>query len=750
MKWLDVGLFILTGPFVIFASNLQTVLKISYSMKRILQVLFFICVSHLLIAGEGMWLPHLLKQLNEKEMQEMGMKLSAEDIYSINKGSLKDAIVHFGGFCTSELISGEGLLLTNWHCGRGSIQSHTSLEHNYLKDGFWAKTHNDELPNTSLSATFIVRIEEVTDQVLAGIGDDISGSERQSMIDKNIDAAVKKVIKKDYEKASIRSFYKGNQYFLFVTMTYNDVRLVGTPPQSIGEFGKDTDNWVWPRHTGDFSLFRIYANADNLPTDYSVDNVPFKPKHFLPISLDGIEQGDFTMVFGFPGRTNEYLPAAAVRQVMNVLNPVKIGIRDATLAVWGKAMRADEKMKIQYTAKFSSLSNSWKRWQGEILGINRTRGFEKKEVLEKEFLAKVYSNPTWKLKYGNLLETFDKNYAQIEEYAIARDYYSEVTGRNVEIFRLIGVLNRLVNAYENNGKEGYARLFTRFETWLNNFYKNYQPVLDEEVFAIQMEKMARDLPLSFTAPIILEKSRKYGSFENWSRVLFSSTATINANLPESLSADPEETLAEIKADPAMELYNALRDFMNDNVNVRYNQINDENQNLQKKYMKALMEVFPERRFYPDANSTMRVTYGRVDGYKAKDAVYYGPITYLDGIMEKYKPGDYEFDVPDKLVQLYKDKDYGAYGDNGKMPICFIGTNHTTGGNSGSPAIDAHGNLVGLNFDRAWEGVMSDYNYDSSICRNIMVDIRYVLFVVDKYAGAERLINEMKLVHPKKG
>ncbi|MEM1323455.1 MAG: S46 family peptidase [Bacteroidota bacterium] len=723
-------------------------------MKRIIQgcaTLLMVCIVNLSIAGEGMWLPLLLKAMNEKEMQSMGMKMTAEDIYSVNQGSLKDAIVHFGGFCTSELISAEGLLLTNHHCGYSAIQSHTTLENNYLKNGFWAPSKAAELPNPSLSATFIVRIEDITETILKGVTDDMPSKERQSTIDKNIDALEAATDIKEYEDIIIRPFFKGNQYFMFITMTYNDVRLVGAPPDAIGKFGADTDNWVWPRHTGDFSLFRIYAGPDNLPADYSEDNVPFKPKHFLPISLDGVETGDFTLVFGFPGRTNQYLPSDAMAMTVDVLNPARIGIRDKALEVIDAAMRADEQVRIQYASKQARIANAWKKWQGENLGIETTGGLDRKHRFEEEFMKRVNNNPEWKQKYGKLLADFKARYTQLTPYAKANAYYGETIGFNIELMRSARLGDRLIKAYENNGEEGYNNFKGRLMPYYSNFYKDYSAEVDQKVFAALMEHYAQNTATQYHPEILKTQLEKVDKrFDRHAEIIYKNSAFANAERIQALLAlPPAEAIAKIKDDPAYQTWKGFQEMYAAQISDKYNELQDQISDLQRHYMKAIMTVFPERRFFPDANSTLRVTYGKVNGYQPRDAVSYQPKTYLSGVIEKYKPGDYEFDVPEKLRQLEQSKDYGPYGEEGQMPVCFIGTNHTTGGNSGSPAIDAHGNLIGLNFDRAWEGTMSDINYDASICRNIMVDIRYVLFIIDKYADAGHLIEEMKLVHPKK-
>jgi hypothetical protein len=692
----------------------------------------------------------LLAQLNEAEMQSMGMKMSAEDIYSVNQGSLKDAIVRFGGGCTGEVISDQGLLLTNHHCGYGQIQYHSSLENNYLEDGFWAMSRAAELPNPGLTVTFIVRMEDVTAAVLKDITDDMAAPERQSRIDQRLEQLKQSAEMEEYQEAMIRPFFEGTQYFMFVTETYSDIRLVGAPPSSVGKFGADTDNWVWPRHTGDFSLFRIYAGPDGKPAEYSEENVPFKPRHFLPISLDGISEGDFTMVFGFPGRTEEYLPSPAIDQRVNVINPIRIGIRDRALEVINAAMQADPQVKIQYASKQSRIANAWKKWIGQSQGIKAVDGIGRRQAYEAEFQKRVDAKRKWKAKYGDLLAQFEELYTELEPYAKTNTAVGEIAGYNVELFRLANTMHGLVKRYESSGLPAITPLMGRIESYFEGFYKDYRPEIDEQVFAKLMDYYFQEVNPAHIAPFALEEYTLAGkdAAKLAERAFAKSKLSDQALVTQAIAAGPEAFMEMIKEDYAYRLVRAISEHSEKVALKEYNRISDQIDALQRQYMKAQMEVFSERRFYPDANGTMRVTYGKVKGYQARDAVYYQPQTYLEGVMEKYVPGDYEFDVPEKLRQLYQEKDYGQYAEDGKMPVCFIGSNHTTGGNSGSPAIDAYGNLVGLNFDRVWEGTMSDIFYDPSICRNIMVDARYILFMIDKYAGAGHLVEEMKLVRPK--
>ena len=708
---------------------------------KFLKFLLLFIVIQLSAQQGGMWIPSLLEGMNETEMQSLGSHLSAKDIYDVNHSSLKDAIVHFNGGCTSEIISDKGLLLTNHHCGYGAIQSHSSLEHDYLKDGFWAEKLSLELPNKGMVATLIVRIEDITDQVLHQLHDSLSIEERIKMIDQNIAEAQKNVEKETWQESRVKSMYDGNQYMLFVTETFKDIRLVGAPPTSIGKFGSDTDNWMWPRHTGDFSLFRIYADKNNRPAEYSQENIPYTPKHFLPISLDGVSENDFTLVFGFPGRTSEYLPAVAIDQLIHKINPPKIEIREEALKIVDEYMRNDDKIKIQYASKYASTANYWKKWIGENQGLKKTNAIAKKKTLEAAFQEKVKDKDA----YADLLSNFDQLYTEIDTVAVARAYWSEIVYRNIELLnaciRLYG-FERRVNKNPDNFEEERDKLIKSFE----GFYKNYNAEVDQQVFKKLIQMYQEKSPESYLPTSV--KNVDVGAVSN---EIYQASKLINLSGVQSMLEGPlEDVIKKINEDKGYIFGKGLIETYYQRIEPRYNKLSLQIKANQKVYMKALIETFPEERFFPDANSTLRVTYGKVSGYSPTDAVYYQPVSYLKGVMEKYKPGDYEFDVPEKLKALYEQKDFGIYGDDGKMPVNFIGTNHTTGGNSGSPVIDAHGNLIGLNFDRVWEGTMSDYYYDPDICRNIMVDLRYVLFIIDKFAGNQRIINELKLVHPKKG
>ena len=700
---------------------------------KILKALLLLVVMQLHAQQGGMWIPSLLQGMNEKEMKNLGMKMSISDIYDVNKSSLKDAVPQFNGGCTSEVISPKGLLLTNHHCGFDEIQSHSSVEHDYLTNGFWAYKMEDELPNPDLEVTFIVKIEDVTSKVLEGVAALTSETEKQKKIQENIASLSKSLPKESWQENKIRTFFEGNQYMLFVTESYKDVRLVGAPPSAIGKFGSDTDNWVWPRHTGDFSLFRIYADKNNRPAAYSKDNVPYTPRHFLPISLDGVSEDDFTLVFGYPGKTNEYLPAVAIEQIVNELNPAKIEIRDRALKVQDGFMRKDNAIKIQYASKYAGIANYWKKWIGETQGLKKSDAVAIKKKQEAAFQENV-AKAGKQAEYGNLLADFDKNYKEIAPYALSRDYFIEVVLRNTELLNVAYKMYQLEQLYTTKGEQAFTDRKNNLVNGLSAFYKDFNAGVDEKVFEQLIQLYATKSPQAF-----LPSSLVNANIPVLTNSLYKeSKLTSYEAVKELLSGDTPTILTNLNHDKGYQLVKEMADKFVKEVAPKYDEINLRNMALQRTYMKAQLELNKSARIFPDANSTLRVTYGKVKGYEPKDATIYKPFTYLDGVLEKYIPGDYEFDVPKKLIDLYTAKDYGQYGSQGKMPVCFIGTNHTTGGNSGSPAIDAKGNLIGLNFDRVWEGTMSDIYYDPAICRN----------VIDKYANAKNLIEELKITHPK--
>jgi hypothetical protein len=693
---------------------------------RFLRLLLLLFVFQGFAQQGGMWIPSLLEGMNENEMTALGSKLTAQDIYDVNNSSLKDAIGHFNGGCTSEVISNQGLLLTNHHCGYGQIQSHSTLENDYLKDGFWAMSLEEEIPNENLYVEFIVSIHDVTDKVLSNVTDDLSEREKQSTITKNSNAVMETWPREDWQDVKTKAFYNGNQYFLFVTERFEDIRLVGAPPTSIGKFGSDTDNWVFPRHTGDFSLFRIYADENNRPAKYSKDNKPYTPKHYLPVSLDGVEEGDFTMVFGFPGTTNEYLPAVAIQHITQEFNPTNIAIREAALKVIDAKMKSSDEVRIKYASKQARIANAWKKWIGENLGIDKSNAVEKRREFEADFVSALEEKGLTE-KYGQILPEFDRLYKEFGPINIKRRNFIEVFLVTNELMQMTFRAYQLEQAV-NADKRAFDKAKADLTSRLKGIHKNYDATVDQEVFENVMPFYNENVDAS------IYTNTAFTSLESALALLDGSAKKVVKNL---------------NNDPAYQYAKPMIEEFFYKINAEYEAKNMPISALQTKYMTALMEALPDERYFPDANSTLRVTYGQVRGYSPRDAVYYNPVSYLDGVMEKYVPGDYEFDVPEKLIELYQSKDFGEYTDeNGKVPVCFLGTNHTTGGNSGSPAIDAHGNLIGLNFDRVWEGTMSDMYYDPEICRNIMVDLRYILFIIDKYAGATHLIDEMTLVHPK--
>ena len=688
----------------------------------------------------GMWIP---TEVNEKEMKELGMKISAKDIFNPEKASIKDAVVQFDGGCTAEIISGKGLLLTNHHCGYDNIQSHSTVENDLLTNGFWAKDMNGELPNPGVTVDFITDIKEVTKDILAGT-ESLKGKDLDAKIKQNTDAYIASQKPESYQKISVRSMYYGNKFYAYVIETYKDIRLVGAPPQAIGKYGSDTDNWVWPRHTGDFSMFRIYADKNNKPAEYSKDNIPYTPKHFLPISIKDKKEDDFTFVFGFPGRTTEYLPAVAVEKIMTEIDPAMISVRDVTLKTLDEKMRVDNATRIKYASKYARISNAWKKWQGEIEGLKKSNAVGKKQQYEQSLISK---NPAIKTTIDGL----NKLYNEQAPYALNRAYYSELP-RNAETLALGSLFGSYVEAVENGTSS--QKSLDQLKSRLSEIYKDYESGLDAKVTAKVIALYANKTPQQFL-PAGFENykdvNQNISTIENWAKnsVVMGSGKVNGATVYSDINkvfADQNALVQALKKDPVVQLYASIKGTYVKTTHEKVTSLQTEIDALQKQFMAQQMETDKDRKFFPDANSTLRVTYGKVKGSNPRDAVTYGYQTHLAGVMEKYIPGDYEFDLPKKLINLYNTKDYGIYKDRtGDVPVNFTATNHTTGGNSGSPALDAYGNLIGLNFDRQWEGTMSDINYDPKLCRNIMVDTKYILFVIDKFADAKWLINEMKIV-----
>ena len=666
-------------------------------MKKIVTVLTIIYSITIAQAKEGIWIPMLLNN-NIAEMQAMGCELSAEDIYSVNHSSLKDAIVSFGGFCTGEFISSSGLVLTNHHCGYRQIQKQSSLEHNYLKEGFWANNTSEELMNPGLFVKQLVYMEDVTNAVLGA-------EDEEAAISAMIEAKTSENPDFDYE---VVPFFYGNQFFLLATKKYNDVRLVGAPPSSIGKFGADTDNWVFPRHTGDFSLFRVYDD----------NGLPFTPAQHLKVNIGSRTPGEFTMVLGYPGTTQEYLPAVAMDQLVNEVNAYKVEVRSVLLGIMDREMRKNEQAKIQYASKYASTANGWKKWIGQIEGIEFSDGIDRKRKLEADFTARIAADPSLWMAYSSVLNDLNIAYTKRGPSAQMRTAFIETIYYGMPWFNFMNSAMRI----EESDVLKAAVL---------SFQEGFNRTISEEATTKMLELALEDLS-ELTTDI-------QGSAGEFSKAVHDELDAL------FLSASSEQEFSLDEQSVSSDFVSAVFGVYRSVIAPAYNEHNTQISSLQATYMKALIAAFPERQFYPDANSTLRVTYGKLEGVEPRDAVSYGTTTYLEGVMAKYQPGDYEFDVPAKLIELYEAKDYGPYAENGKVPVCNIASNHTTGGNSGSPVLNGRGELIGLNFDRIWEGTMSDVNFDARICRNIMVDSRYVLFIIDKFAGQKWLIDEMSLV-----
>jgi hypothetical protein len=718
-------------------------------MKRIIISLTFVLSIFLSRADEGMWIPLLLEQLNEKEMQDMGFKLTAEDIYSINQSSMKDGIVIFGGGCTGEIVSEQGLLLTNHHCGYGSIQRHSSLEHDYLTDGFWAMSREEELPNRGLSVTFLIRMEDVTEKMMEGINGDMTEDEREKKLKENAEALEEEAIKDTHYKARVKPFYHGNEFYMFITEVFEDVRLVGAPPSNIGKFGGDTDNWMWPRHTGDFSVFRIYADSNNQPAKYAENNIPYTPKFHFPINIQGVEEDDFTFVFGYPGSTQEYIPACRVEHIAEVTNPIRIELRNQRLNIIDKYIERDDLVRIQYSAKAAGIANGWKKWIGENKGIARTNVIERKQRHESEFTWWVGTNEIRKEEYGGIIKSFNELYDNISPLEKEMTIISEsIFG--IEIIRMGRYFDRLVKVAENKGvsDEDIEKGISNLKRTASSYFKNYHQPIDKETFIAMVSAYIEMADPAYrpTELDIIDKKFK-GNVTAYTNYVYDKSFMVSEEtVTEFLDNFKRKDYKKIQKDPVYILASAFAEKYNTDIRPQVIKYYAADDSLQRIYMKGLMEFQPDKRFYPDANFTLRVTYGKVKGFEPRDAVTYKHFTSLEGIMEKEDPNIYDYVVEDRLKELYEGKDYGPYADkDGSMHVCFIATNHTSGGNSGSPLLNDMGELIGINFDRCWEGTMSDIVYDPQQCRNISIDIRYCLFIIDKFAGAGHLVEEMTLV-----
>jgi hypothetical protein len=719
-------------------------------MKRISLLLAFLIIGKFsLLADEGMWLPMLLQAMNEKEMQTMGMRISAEDIYSVNKSSLKDAIVLFGGGCTAEIVSNQGLILTNHHCGFGSIQQHSSLDHDYLTNGFWATSKAEELPNKGLSVTLLIRMEDVTDQVLAGVSKSMNEVDREAQIDKNIEKITKSAIKGTHYNAVIKPFYYGNKYYMFVNETFKDIRLVGAPPSNIGKFGGDTDNWMWPRHTGDFSMFRIYTAPDGSPAEYSKENIPYVPKRSLEISLKGYQKGDFTFVFGYPGRTQQFTTSQGIAMETETINPVAISMRDKRLEIIKQYMNSDPAIRIQYAAKAATIANAWKKWIGENRGIKRLNAIEKKRAFERQFNEWVKETPERQAKYGTLLTAFDDVYTQMKPYQLSYTYFSEAA-YVIEMLRFTLTFRTLVDASQKKEitQEKIDNITKKLIETSEEWHKNYRPEIDKKIMVYLLSQYYSKHDRKFQPEVLLQTGDKYqGDFEKAVTEFYKTSIFANKDkLIGFLKGYSKGKFKKIVADPFYKLAVGTVDYYDQKIQSPLIAFDNKLDSLYRIYTAAIFEMNPTKRFYPDANLTLRVAYGKVNDYQPMDGVTYQYFTTLEGIMQKENPDIYDYVVEKKLKSLYLSKDYGRYGDkDGSMHVAFIASNHTTGGNSGSPVLNADGQLIGINFDRNWEGTMSDLMYDPNQCRNISLDIRYCLFIIDKFAEAKWLIDEMNIV-----
>ncbi len=703
-------------------------------LAKILLSVYLLFLGFSIRAEEGMLIPSLIAAF-ESDMRAKGMKLSAEDIYSVNKSSIKDAILHFGGGCTAELVSNKGLLLTNHHCGYSQIQSHSSLEKDYLKNGFWAKTLADELPNPGLTATRIVRIEDVTAAIFAGGVTKDNKTAIQLAIQKLVEAAVKGT---NYE-AEIKPFNFGNDYYMLVKETFKDVRLVGTPPNSIGKFGGDTDNWVWPRHTGDFSVFRVYAGKDNKPANFSKDNVPYQPLHFLPISFKDRKAGDFTMVYGFPGVTEQHVVSGYLKFIVEKERPARLKMRDLSLSVINEGMKNSDLIRIQYAAKQASIANAWKKWIGQIQGLKELNGYYKKLEYEKRYTERALSKAEWK-KYSDIVEKMNQLVAKSVqhefEYAMGVEYLSV----GPEYFRLARSFNDVLTNYTTlKANNTLAASLEKLKSGAESFFKNYDGKVDRGIFELQTVEYFKQvgwnekIALEVYTKTLTESIYKQSIFTNKERYL------------KAINSLNEKTIKKLSKDQGLLHYTKILDKFRLEVLPKYQTFQTEMTGLLQVYVEGKYVMFPEDKHWPDANSTLRITYGQLEGSCPVDGMCYTEHTTLDGIIAKYNTGNADFELLPRMFELHADQNYGPYAQNGKLWVCFTGSNHTTGGNSGSPVLDENGHLMGLNFDRSWESTMSDYLFDSSRCRNIVVDIRYVLWVMDIYSDARHLVDEMVLV-----
>jgi hypothetical protein len=688
-------------------------------------------------AEEGMLIPSLLEAF-ESDMKAHGMKLTAADIYSVNGSSLKDAIMHFGGGCTAELVSGQGLLLTNHHCGLSQVQAHSSEEKDYLKNGFWAKSYAEELANPGLSATRIVRIENVTEMVLFGT----EGLENQAKIAEIIKRNIKKLsddaVKGTHYKAEIKAFDYGNDYYLMVKEVFNDVRLVGAPPSSIGKFGGDTDNWVWPRHTGDFTVFRIYAGEGNKPADFNVNNKPYQPIQFLKIAFNDRKVGDFTMVYGFPGLTEQHLSSGNLRYIVEKQRPMEIAMRTKSLAVIDEAMRSSDKVRIQYMAKQARIANAWKKNIGQIDGLKQLGAIDLKVMFEAEYEKRAASNGDWN-KYIGLVANMNKLVAEKSDYEFHYTLFYEYLFVGPEFYKLCRAMEDIEANYDKYAED--STLQERIDKLIKGapgFFKDYDAKVDQKIFDVLTREFNSYVSPQFASGALKDP--------RWSSNIYSKSIFVNQEKYEAfLKKFNKKSLAKLRKDPAFIAFKELWKTMIDRINPTAIEYDEQMNAYLKLFVEGKKAMFTDMKQWSDANSTLRVTYGNLEGSAPVDGMAYTEHTTLKGMIDKFNTGNPDFELQPRMIELYKAKDYRDYGQNGELWVCFTGSNHTTGGNSGSPVLDANGNLMGLNFDRSWESTMSDFYFDPKRCRNIVVDIRYVMWVMDVYCGAKHLVDEMTLV-----
>ena len=695
-------------------------------------------------ADEGMWLLPLIQKLNIEKMQQMGCELSAEEIYNVNKTSLKDAIVIFGGGCTGEIISEKGLVLTNHHCGYGAIQQHSSPENDYLKDGFWAAAIEDEIPTPGLSVTFLVKMEDVSDQIISELSDDMDELARIDSAYAIGNRIAEKAKEGTHYDARVQNFFGGNKYYLLVYEKFTDVRMVGAPPSSIGKFGADTDNWMWPRHTGDFSLFRIYADKDNNPADYSPDNVPYKPKHHLPISIKGIEKDDFAMILGYPGGTDRYMTSMEVEERINITNSNRIYIRGVRQELLLEDMLEDDAIRIKYASKYSGSTNYWKNSIGMNKALKRLKIVDKKKKEEAEFMNWVNENEERKAKYSDALPLIQKYIDASGELVHSRQYISETLLRGTELMNLAVRMSWFEkNLFEGNDEQ-VKETISEIKESARNFYKNYNAPTDQKVAKEMFKIFAKNVAKSYQPDIFNTIESKYkNDFSKYidfvySKSMFTDSVRLWAFLENPSAKKLAKDPGYIAAKSIYEKYRSL----NDELEPMYGDL-DKGHRL---FVAGIIEKNEGKAMYPDANFTMRLTYGSILDYYPADAVHYNYVTTLKGVMEKEDPDNWEFVVPEKLKELYESKDFGDYAmADGSMPVAFLSTNDITGGNSGSPVINGKGELIGTAFDGNWEAMSGDIVFEPELQRTISVDVRYTLFIIDKFAGAKRLIEEMTIV-----